>query len=222
MLWEQLAGRTAATKGADGGLRQGGICLRLILAKVCLEILELHLELFDQPGVAFGAVAELLAEEFGDLELQVPDHRIGGRNDGACLYQLVLGRGCARLCRSECRTQSIDLRGGLRHAESLPQGWIRFQQNSGFGLSPRGGWPLRSAAPVFDDLERWLAMRLTEISGKSPLAAAIRYALTRMERLRPYLDHGILNLDTDVVEQPLFQSFCGFAGLSVQALTMAA
>ena len=49
------------------------------------------------------------------------------------------------------------------------------------------------AAPVFDDLEVWLAMQLTTISGKSPLAAAIRYALTRMERLRPYLDHGILN-----------------------------
>jgi hypothetical protein len=33
-------------------------------------------------------------------------------------------------------------------------------------------------------------MQLNMISGKSPLAAAIRYALTRMERLRPYLDHG--------------------------------
>lgn len=78
------------------------------------------------------------------------------------------------------------------------------------------------AAPVFDDLEAWLAMQLTTISGKSPLAAAIRYALTRMERMRPYLDHGILELDTDVVEQPLSQPFRGFSGLSVQALTMAA
>jgi len=43
-----------------------------------------------------------------------------------------------------------------------------------------------------------------------------------MDRLRPYLDNGILELDTDVVEQPLSQPFCGFAGLSVQALTMAA
>ena len=76
------------------------------------------------------------------------------------------------------------------------------------------------AAPVFDDLERWLAMQLTTISGKSPLAGAIRYALTRMERLRPYLDHGILELDTDVVEQPLSQDFCGFGGLSFQASTI--
>ena len=53
------------------------------------------------------------------------------------------------------------------------------------------------AAPVFDDLERWLAMQLTTISGKSPLAGAIRYALTRMERLRHYLDHSILELDNN-------------------------
>lgn len=57
------------------------------------------------------------------------------------------------------------------------------------------------AAPVFDDLEVWLAMQLTTVSGKSPLAAVIRYALTRMERLRPYLDHGILELDNNVAER---------------------
>jgi len=57
------------------------------------------------------------------------------------------------------------------------------------------------AAPVFDDLERWLAMQLTTISGKSPLAAAIRYTLNRMDRLRPYLDHGILELDNNAVER---------------------
>ena len=57
------------------------------------------------------------------------------------------------------------------------------------------------AAPVFDDLEAWLAMQLTTISGKSPLAAAIRYALTRMERLRPYLNNGILELDNNAAER---------------------
>lgn len=58
-----------------------------------------------------------------------------------------------------------------------------------------------NAAPAFDDLEVWLAMQLTRISGKSPLAAAIRYALTRMERLRPYLDNGMLELDNNVAER---------------------
>ena len=57
------------------------------------------------------------------------------------------------------------------------------------------------AAPVFDALEVWLAMQLTTISGKSPLAAAIRHALSRMERMRPYLDHGILELDNNAAER---------------------
>ena len=57
------------------------------------------------------------------------------------------------------------------------------------------------AAPVFDDLELWLAMQLTRISGKSPLAAAIRYGLTRMVRMRPYLAHGILELDNNTAER---------------------
>lgn len=59
------------------------------------------------------------------------------------------------------------------------------------------------AAPVFDDLEAWLARQLTRISGKSPLAAAIRYALARMERMRPYLAHGILELDNNAAERAM-------------------
>ena len=44
-------------------------------------------------------------------------------------------------------------------------------------------------------------MQLTTISGKSPLAGAIRFALTRMERRRPSLDHGILELDNNTAER---------------------
>jgi transposase len=76
------------------------------------------------------------------------------------------------------------------------------------------------AKPIFDDLEAWLHAQLPSISGKSPLARAIRYALTRMARLRPYLDHGILELDTDVTEQPFSQLFFGFGGFSRQASTI--
>ena len=53
------------------------------------------------------------------------------------------------------------------------------------------------AKPAFDDLEAWLNAQLPGISGKSPLAAAIRYALSRMARMRPYLDHGILEIDNN-------------------------
>jgi hypothetical protein len=59
------------------------------------------------------------------------------------------------------------------------------------------------AKPIFDDLEVWLHAQLPKISGKSPLAGAIRYGLTRMKRLRPYLDHGILELDNNTAERSM-------------------
>lgn len=62
------------------------------------------------------------------------------------------------------------------------------------------------AKPIFGDLETWLHAQLPSISGKSPLAGAIRYALTRMARLRPYLDHGILELDNNTAERAMSES----------------
>ena len=52
-------------------------------------------------------------------------------------------------------------------------------------------------------LEAWLHAQLPKISGKTPLAGAIRYALTRIKRLRPYLDHGILELDNNTAERSM-------------------
>jgi len=61
------------------------------------------------------------------------------------------------------------------------------------GQSPEVRAALRQAGakPVFDDLEEWLQAQLPNISGKSPLAKAIRYALNRMPKTRPYLDNGL-------------------------------
>ncbi len=59
------------------------------------------------------------------------------------------------------------------------------------------------ARPLFDDLEVWLQNQLNRISGKSPLAGAIRYALARMKRLRPWLDHGYLELDNNAAERAI-------------------
>ena len=42
---------------------------------------------------------------------------------------------------------------------------------------------------------------MPKISGKSPLAEAIRYALIRMPKTRPYLDNGFLELDNNIVER---------------------
>jgi transposase len=62
---------------------------------------------------------------------------------------------------------------------------------------------LSKSKPIFDDLEAWLHAQLTRISGKSPLADAIRYALTRMKKLRPWLDHGFLELDNNAAERSM-------------------
>ncbi len=59
------------------------------------------------------------------------------------------------------------------------------------------------AKPIFDDLEVWLHAQLPKISGKSELAKAIRYALTRMKRNRPYLDHGFLEIDNNSAERAM-------------------
>ena len=60
-----------------------------------------------------------------------------------------------------------------------------------------------SAKPILDDLESWLSKQLNRISGKSELAKAIRYALTRMKKLRPYLDRGFLEIDNNAAERAM-------------------
>ena len=74
----------------------------------------------------------------------------------------------------------------------------------------RGQPPQRRAAvrqaqaqPVLNDLEHWLHTQSPRLSAKTPLAAAIRYALTRSQRLRPYLEHGFLELDNNPAEGSL-------------------
>jgi transposase len=57
--------------------------------------------------------------------------------------------------------------------------------------------------PIFDDLEDWLHAQLPKISGKSPLAQAIRYALNRMPKAQPYLDNGFLELDNNTAERAM-------------------
>ena len=57
------------------------------------------------------------------------------------------------------------------------------------------------AKPIFDDLEVWLKEQLGMISSKTPLAKAIKYALARMPKARPYLDNGFLELDNNTAER---------------------
>ena len=48
----------------------------------------------------------------------------------------------------------------------------------------------KHTAPIFDALEDWLAEQLSALSGKTPLAGAMRCALNRLPRLRQYLADG--------------------------------
>ena len=59
----------------------------------------------------------------------------------------------------------------------------------------------KHATPLIDDLEAWLQAQLTQISGKSVLASAIRYGVTRLKRLRPYLEDGRLSIDNNAAER---------------------
>lgn len=73
------------------------------------------------------------------------------------------------------------------------------------GLSPdeRASLRQRDAKPVFDNIEVWLNVQLSRIPGKSELAKAIRYALSRWSKLRPYLDHGFLEADNNTAERAM-------------------
>ena len=59
------------------------------------------------------------------------------------------------------------------------------------------------AKPTLDDLEAWLAGQLRRISGKTPLGQSIRYALTRIKWLRPYLEQGFLEIDNNAAERSM-------------------
>ena len=78
-------------------------------------------------------------------------------------------------------------------------------EKAGRGRPPDERVKLRQeqAKPILDDLERWLHTQLPRISGKSELAKAIRYALSRFKKLRPWLEHGSLEVDNNSAERAM-------------------
>jgi transposase len=57
--------------------------------------------------------------------------------------------------------------------------------------------------PLVDDFKLWLEARLMEISRKSGLAKAIRYALALWEGLTRFLDDGRIEIDSNTVERSM-------------------
>jgi transposase len=59
------------------------------------------------------------------------------------------------------------------------------------------------ARPIMEDLRRWLDRTLQDLSAKSDMAGAIRYALTRWTALTRYLDDGTIEIDNNAAERAL-------------------
>jgi transposase len=57
--------------------------------------------------------------------------------------------------------------------------------------------------PIVEAMKPWLEAKLATISGKSTLAVAIRYALSRWEGLVRFLDDGRLDIDSNAVERAM-------------------
>ena len=59
------------------------------------------------------------------------------------------------------------------------------------------------AAPVIEALKPWLENQLRRVSGRSAIAEAMRYGLSRWDGLTRYLDDGRIEIDTNVVERSI-------------------
>lgn len=73
------------------------------------------------------------------------------------------------------------------------------------GLPPEERRDLRinEATGPFEDLIAWMTAQQSTLSGKTPLAGAIRYALTRLPKLRGYLENGHLEIDNNAAERAM-------------------
>ncbi len=59
------------------------------------------------------------------------------------------------------------------------------------------------AKPLVEQMHAWFTDSLRRVSGRSDIAGAIRYALSRWEALTRYLDDGTLAIDNNAVERAI-------------------
>jgi transposase len=67
----------------------------------------------------------------------------------------------------------------------------------------RAATRIERSKPIIDAFEPWLRTQLDTVSGKSPTAKAIRYALSHWAGLIRFIDDGRLELDTNTVERSI-------------------
>jgi hypothetical protein len=73
----------------------------------------------------------------------------------------------------------------------------------GLGAPARLAARQARAGPILEAMKPWLEAKLAAVSGKSKLAEAIRYALSRWAGLTPHLDDGPIEIDNNVVERAM-------------------
>lgn len=57
--------------------------------------------------------------------------------------------------------------------------------------------------PVLNELETWMKEHVQKVPPQTPLGKAIMYSLARWEKLTRYLDHAILEIDNNLVENEI-------------------
>ena len=137
------------------------------------------------------------------------DYKSWVHADGYAGFNGLFGKDKASevACMAHIRRKFVDVQQsqGSAIAEEAIQ---RIAKLHGIEKEARGHTPeervqlrQKKAKPIFDELESWLHAQLPKLSGKSPLARAIRYALSRLPKTRAYLDNGFLELDNNTCER---------------------
>ena len=113
----------------------------------------------------------------------------------------LLGACAAQVLRHPRRDQRADRRrgagsGSVSCSTSSARPWVGSPQ-----ATP--AHPPSAARPVIDELAAFLDDSLREISGKSELAGAIRYARSRWVALTRYLDDGRLEISNNAAERAI-------------------
>lgn len=131
--------------------------------------------------------------------------------DGYAGFNGVFGKNRAKemACMAHIRRKFVDVHASLGSA--IAEGAIRRiaalyaveKQARGRPPDERAAIRQKKAMPIFDELQNWLHGQQVRISAKTPLAGAIRYALTRMPKARAYLEHGYLELDNNTAERAM-------------------
>jgi transposase len=132
--------------------------------------------------------------------------------DGYGAYSELAAAGAVELafCWAHVRRKFYDLQAGDTPAPIASEALARiaglYAVEAGIRGAPaeqRRHVRQRRSKPIVEALKPWLERQLTLVSGKSTIAGAIRYALSRWDGLSRFLDDGRIEIDNNVVERAI-------------------